>query len=73
MKKPEIKEYLSSIYNMDVVSVKTMNVEGELIPPRLSAAMRLRVRFDSLPVLAETRQEEAEAAANRETIMAQRG
>jgi len=29
MKKPEIKEYLSTIYGMDVVNVKTLNVAGE--------------------------------------------
>merc|ERR1712216_913213 len=29
MKKPEIKEYLSSIYGMDVVKVRTANVEGK--------------------------------------------
>eukprot|EP00656_Telonema_subtile_P054064 TRINITY_DN796_c0_g1_i3.p1 TRINITY_DN796_c0_g1~~TRINITY_DN796_c0_g1_i3.p1 ORF type:complete len:107 (-),score=38.09 TRINITY_DN796_c0_g1_i3:172-492(-) len=29
MKKPQIKEYLSTIYNMDVVKVNTANYEGK--------------------------------------------
>jgi len=29
MKKPEIKEYLESLYGLDVVNVKTMNIDGE--------------------------------------------
>ena len=43
MKKPEIKEYLSSIYGMDVVNVKTLNVAGDstsvslVVAPALSA------------------------------------
>merc|ERR1712138_206485 len=36
MKKPEIKEYLSSIYGMDVVNVKTLNVAGKKKRKQLS-------------------------------------
>ena len=42
MKKPEIKEYLSSIYGMDVVNVKTLNVAGDSTPVSLVVAPAFR-------------------------------